>query len=190
MYWNKKNKGLNNTFTVQLRKGKGTRLFIGKKINVPGQRDLSYAALIVLKAISEFPDGGYGYNLMQSLTKKYDWAVKSGTVYPILKRLLDKKYVRQLEGESRKKMYRITPLGHELLKSLETELNLIDARASPTGWNVDVVIEKLLTRCNNIAGSAKFPEEITRARQELQDIKQQIVKVVEMVDEHLRALKE
>ncbi len=165
-------------------------MFIGKKINIPGQRDLSYAALIVLKAISEFPDGGYGYNLMQTLTKKYDWAVKSGTVYPILKRLLDKKYVQQQEGESRKKMYRITPLGDELLKSLETELKLIDARASPSGWNVDVVVEKLRAHCNTIANSAKDPEEKSLARQELKLIREQIASIVEIIDGYLRILKE
>ncbi len=165
-------------------------MFIGKKINIPGQRDLSYAALIVLKAISEFPNGGYGYNLMQTLTKKYDWAVKSGTVYPILKRLLDKKYVRQLEGESRKKMYSITPAGHELLKSLETELNLIDARASPAGWNIDVVLEKLRKYCNDIADTAKYPEETNRARQELKLLRESIAGIVAIIDEHLRAIKE
>jgi DNA-binding PadR family transcriptional regulator len=164
-------------------------LFIGKKLNVPGQRDLSYAALIVLKAISEFPDGGYGYNLMLTLTKKYDWAVKSGTVYPILKRLLEKKYVRQLEGESRKKMYRITPLGHELLKSLETELSIIDARTSPDGWTVDVVIEKLREHCDAIASMARNPEEIDLVRQEIHRIRNQIGKIMDLVDEHLQKLK-
>ncbi len=157
---------------------------------MPGQRDLSYAALIVLKAISEFPDGGYGYNLMQTLTKKYDWAVKSGTVYPILKRLLEKKYVRQLEGESRKKMYRITQTGHELLLSLEAELKLIDARASPAGWNVEVVIEKLRAHCNAIADSAKDTEETDRALQELKLLREQIASIVELIDGRLRALKE
>ncbi len=156
---------------------------------MPGQRDLSYAALIVLKAIGEFPDGGYGYNLMQTLTKKYDWAVKSGTVYPILKRLLEKKYVKQLEGESRKKMYRITPLGQELLKSLETELNIIDARASPDGWKIDVVIEKLREHCDSIASMASNPEERDVFRQEMLRIRNQIGKIMDLVDEHLQKLK-
>ncbi len=156
---------------------------------MPGQRDLSYAALIVLKAISEFPDGGYGYNLMQTLTKKYDWAVKSGTVYPILKRLLEKKYVKQLEGESRKKLYSITPLGHELLKSLETELNIIETRASPGGWNVETVIEKLRAQCDALADSARNPEEINHARQELRNLRVQVSNIIENIDEHLRTLK-
>jgi DNA-binding PadR family transcriptional regulator len=160
-------------------------LFIGKKLNVPGQRDLSYAALIVLKAIGDFPTGGYGYNLMQALTKKYDWAVKSGTVYPILKRLLEKKFVIQKEGESRKKVYYITPLGHELLKSLETELKIIEARSSPEGWNSDVIIEKLRAYCVVISNNAKTSEEINLTRRELRSIKDQITNIIDLIDEHL-----
>lgn len=152
---------------------------------MPGQRDLSYAALIVLKAIGDFPNGGYGYNLMQALTKKYDWAVKSGTVYPILKRLLDKKFVIQKEGESRKKVYFITPLGHELLKSLETELKIIEARSSPDGWNSDVIIEKLRTYCAVILNNAKTSEEISLTRQELRSIKDQITNIIDLIDEQL-----
>jgi len=164
-------------------------LFIGKKLNVPGQYDISYAALMVLKVISDFPEGGYGYNLMQTLTKKYNWAAKSGTVYPILKRLLEKKYVKQQQGASRKKIYIITPRGYELLKSLETELKIIESRTSPEGWTIDTIIDKLRDRCEFLTNKAKNPDESTHARQELYSIREKIVAFIEILDKYMQALK-
>ena len=81
---------------------------------------------------------------MQDLTKKYNWNVKSGTVYPILKRLLEKKFIQKKEVESRQKLYQITPLGHELLKSLETELQIIQNSAPLTDRTLECSSKKFV----------------------------------------------
>jgi len=156
-------------------------MFIGKKIQVPGQRDVSYAALIVLKAISDFPEGSYGYSLMQVLTKKYNWNVKSGTVYPILKRLVEKKFIQKKEGESRQKLYLMTPLGHELLKSLETELNLIEARASPLSLDIDAFLAKVETDLND------DPEGVASAKIELVALRAKLAQIIDLIDKKLAA---
>jgi DNA-binding PadR family transcriptional regulator len=162
-------------------------VFIGKKIQVPGQHDLSYAALIVLKAISDFPEGSYGYSLMQELTQKYNWHVKSGTVYPILKRLVEKKYIQKREGESRQKLYHLTSLGHELLKSLETELELIESRDLTADDGVDAFFTKLREYCLGISLEGSVPEETDSARHELASLKSKLSDIIDIIDQKLRS---
>lgn len=157
-------------------------------MQVPGQRDLSYAALIVLKAISDFPEGTYGYSLMQDLTKKYNWNVKSGTVYPILKRLVDKKFIQKKEGDSRQKLYQITPLGHELLMSLETELQIMQSRVTLGGQDVLVLLEKIRTYCANINDNKGKADGQVMNRLELESLKENITQILEILEEKLQNL--
>jgi len=161
-------------------------VFIGKKIKVPGQHDLSYAALIVLKAISDFPEGSYGYSLMQELTEKYSWHVKSGTVYPILKRLVEKKFIQKKEGESRQKLYQITPLGHELLKSLETELELIENRSTLDAGDAGILLAKIHDYCAGLSIQGSDPDRINVIRQDLESLKASLGQILDLIEQKLQ----
>lgn len=69
----------------------------------------------------------YGYEIIQTIDKttKGRWVPKAGTIYPILRRLEGKGYVRsewssKSTGPSRR-YYRITPEGKEAAKKIFTE---------------------------------------------------------------------
>lgn len=64
----------------------------------------------------------YGYELIEEVSKVVD--VNDGTIYPLLKRLVNEKYaetylVESTEGPPRK-YYKITILGKERVKELKT----------------------------------------------------------------------
>lgn len=80
--------------------------------------------IIVLKIISE--EDVYGYELIKKMEMQSDgyYTIKEGSLYPILYRLEDKKYIESyskiFEGERRvpRKYYKITQIGIEALNEM------------------------------------------------------------------------
>lgn len=83
--------------------------------------------IIVLKLIEE--EDVYGYDLIKKMESQSDgyYSIKEGSLYPILYRLEDKKYIesysKSFEGERRipRKYYKITPMGSGALVNMLEE---------------------------------------------------------------------
>jgi len=85
----------------------------------------------------------YGYELSKSLNEitKGVLSVEEGTLYPLLRRLENKKYIRgewKFVNEKARKYYRITPLGLEILHNMKEIWQAIVA-----------AVEKILSGGNN-----------------------------------------
>ena len=108
-----------------------------KKIRLETRgKSISVATALVLLAINELIqednelDWVYGYQIMVHLREAFNWInVKSGTIYPILKKLNKDNLIRRslapVEHEKSKRQtiyYKITPKGKTLVKKIE-ELN-------------------------------------------------------------------
>lgn len=139
-----------------------------KKIRLDNKgKTVSVATALVLMAIDEIVEDPvndssvvYGYQIMTHLRESYSWNVKSGTVYPILKKLdrefLIKKGVAQdrTNNSSKRQMifYRLTLKGKKLtrvIKSLNDDA--LDAALSSSESNSASPSKK------NFKG-VKFPE--------------------------------
>jgi DNA-binding PadR family transcriptional regulator len=90
---------------------------------------ISVATTLVLMAINELQEGTdnvvYGYQIMQHLRDKFKWKVKSGTIYPILKKLnkdnLIKKEIARKKGTNRQQIfYKITEQGKILVTQISS----------------------------------------------------------------------
>lgn len=110
-----------------------------KKIRLKNRgKSISVATALVLLAIDEILEQEeqnnwvYGYVIMNHLRESYNWEnVKSGTIYPILKKLEQRNFIRRgvgpdLKRESKRQTiyYKLTKLGEKLaeeLKSLNDE---------------------------------------------------------------------
>jgi DNA-binding PadR family transcriptional regulator len=75
---------------------------------------------MVLRALAEEPSSwGYGYDLCRSL------GLKAGTVYPMLIRLAERRYVETAwerdvpSGRPARHLYRLSPRGAELIAELD-----------------------------------------------------------------------
>jgi DNA-binding PadR family transcriptional regulator len=103
-----------------------------KKIRLgTGGKSVSVATALVLMAIEEiFEDKVtkevYGYQIMTHLRESYNWNVKSGTVYPILKKLdrdllIRKGVVQDRNNATKRQMifYRITRKGRILVDKIK-----------------------------------------------------------------------
>ncbi|UYP46622.1 hypothetical protein NEF87_002907 [Candidatus Lokiarchaeum ossiferum] len=106
-----------------------------KKIRLDNKgKTVSVATALVLMAIDEIIEDPindsnvvYGYQIMTHLRESYSWNVKSGTVYPILKKLdrefLIKKGVAQdrTDNNSKRQMifYKLTPKGKKLTRVIK-----------------------------------------------------------------------
>ncbi len=83
--------------------------------------------IVVLKIISE--EDVYGYDLIKKMESESDgyYSIKEGSLYPILYRLEDKKYIQSyskaFDGERRvpRKYYKITDDGKLALEELTDE---------------------------------------------------------------------
>lgn len=83
--------------------------------------------IVVLKIISE--EDVYGYDLIKKMEQESDgyYTIKEGSLYPILYRLEDKKYIesysKAFDGERRvpRKYYKITDAGTSALYDLIEE---------------------------------------------------------------------
>jgi len=99
---------------------------------------ISVATALVLMAIDDLTEDDtgdskvvYGYQIMSHLKEEYDWSVKSGTVYPILKKLNRELLIRKgigqdYEIDNKRQMifYKITLKGQKLaakIKALNNE---------------------------------------------------------------------
>jgi len=106
-----------------------------KKIRLDNKgKTVSVATALVLMAIDELIENPvnesnvvYGYQIMTHLRESYSWNVKSGTVYPILKKLdrdfLLKKGVGQdRSNDSKRQMifYKLTQKGKKLTRLIKS----------------------------------------------------------------------
>jgi len=92
-----------------------------------GNKTVSVATTLVLMAIAELEDDPsnkarvvYGYQIMQHLQNKYNWNVKSGTVYPILKKLKQDGLIvmqtgMQKDSNRQQIFYKINKFGKKLI---------------------------------------------------------------------------
>ena len=91
-------------------------------------QNISAATALILLAIDELSEKGekgtYGYEIMAHVHTAYNWAVKSGTVYPILKKLntdgLIRIEFRPVPSNRNQTYYIMTPKGKKLVEQIKT----------------------------------------------------------------------
>ena len=76
---------------------------------------LTEAIYYILLALQE-PIHGYGIMQKTSAMSRGRLTLSAGTLYGALNAMVDKGWITLLPGEGRKKDYRLTPLGLEVLK--------------------------------------------------------------------------
>ena len=106
-----------------------------KKIRLDSKsrnKTVSVATTLVLMAIAELEDDPlnkarvvYGYQIMQHLQNKYNWNVKSGTVYPILKKLKQDNLIvmqtnMQKDSNRQQIFYKINKFGRKLIDEIRS----------------------------------------------------------------------
>ncbi len=105
--------------------------FLGKSGIRTSVGKLSIVQLLVLVLLKENP--AHGYDILQKLKDRLGaWNLRSGTVYPVLHKLLEKELVVGVdipqEGSPNAIEYSLTPQGrnvlHEALHSLDGELQV------------------------------------------------------------------
>lgn len=104
-----------------------------KKIRLESKsrnKTVSVATTLVLMAIAELEEDPqnkarvvYGYQIMQHLQNKYSWNVKSGTVYPILKKLKQDNLIvmqKNMQKDSNRQQifYKINKFGRKLIDEI------------------------------------------------------------------------
>ncbi|MHA1856012.1 MAG: PadR family transcriptional regulator [Promethearchaeota archaeon] len=94
------------------------------------KKTVSVATTLILMAIAELEDDPlnkarvvYGYQIMQHLQNKYNWNVKSGTVYPILKKLKHDNLIvmqtnMQKDSNRQQIFYKINKFGRKLIEEI------------------------------------------------------------------------
>ena len=106
-----------------------------KKIRLESRsrnKTVSVATTLVLMAIAELENDPlnkarvvYGYQIMQHLQNKYNWNVKSGTVYPILKKLKQDNLIvmqtnMQKDSNRQQIFYKINKFGRKLIDEIRS----------------------------------------------------------------------
>ena len=109
-------------------------MFFGKKFSGYHRGRLSGLDILVLSIIKN-DDGISGYDIIQKINKKFKdlWKASAGTIYPLLNRLTEKKFVMSediTENNRQKKIYFITEIGKSALKrvlenNLEPSMNTL-----------------------------------------------------------------
>ncbi len=177
-----------------------------KKVKIEGYPDkdkISVATSLVLLAIDELINemgnsNVYGYQIMTHLRENFDWDVKSGTVYPILKKLKEDHYIRNevtvKKGSGRHQIfYVLTRRGQKLVNEIKKlDSQKIDAALTPekpqdksltnTNFSIENFAEKyvgpfLLDLDNKI--SKKISDSIREDPKTLDKIEEQINKTLE-----------
>ncbi|MFX1257103.1 MAG: PadR family transcriptional regulator [Promethearchaeota archaeon] len=97
-------------------------MFFGKRFSGYHRFSLSGLDILVLSIIKN-NDGISGYEIIQKINKKFKdlWKASAGTIYPLLNRLAEKKYVKTekiIENNRQKKIYKITEIGNQGLKKV------------------------------------------------------------------------
>ena len=121
------------------------------------EKTISVATALVLMAIDELlaeetnsKKVVYGYQIMSHLKDVYGWDVKSGTVYPILKKLVGENYIRKgvsnLPTQTNRRQtiyYKINQKGKKIAKKIKSLNNeALEAALSPTLKDVSPVSTK------------------------------------------------
>ena len=100
--------------------------FMGKKLKAPGM-DIKLSPLefmILLKVYESDPVGISGYDLIADLTSTFAgmWVAQSGTIYPLLSRMQDKRLLSVSNVKSEigpaKKVFKLTPLAYEIIEPM------------------------------------------------------------------------
>lgn len=100
--------------------------FMGKKLKARGQ-DVKLSPLefmILLKVYEADPVGISGYDLISDLTSTFAgmWVAQSGTIYPLLSRMQEKRLLVAADVKSElgpvKKVFKLTPLSREIIEPM------------------------------------------------------------------------
>jgi len=104
------------------------RKFNGRRVQLHKEMRRGFLSMWILWTLKKEGGKMYGYEIMQSLKLKTSgmWAPKAGTIYPILRRLEKKRFVKsewaasKASGPSRR-YYRITLDGKKAAKTAFSE---------------------------------------------------------------------
>ena len=76
----------------------------------------------ILLSLSD--EARHGYAILQDVEQRTDGQIKlrTGTLYTVIKRMLDGEWLEEQDGQpgdgdARRRYYRLTPLGHEVLRA-------------------------------------------------------------------------
>ena len=78
---------------------------------------LKPADLHILLALSKSPRHGYGLMKDVETESAGEVRLELGSLYRLLTRLLDEGLIQSLEGDERRRLYSLTPLGRRALQS-------------------------------------------------------------------------
>ena len=88
----------------------------------------------ILLSLSD--DARHGYAILQDVEQRTDGQIKlrTGTLYTVIKRMLDGEWLEERDGETanddqRRRYYRLTPLGREVLRAEAKRLQSLVAMA-------------------------------------------------------------
>lgn len=70
-------------------------------------------SILILISLAE--GAKHGYLIMEDIELQYGYSMGPGTLYGALKRLEDNSYIRALEGEKKRRPYKLTNVGREYL---------------------------------------------------------------------------
>jgi DNA-binding PadR family transcriptional regulator len=94
------------------------------KSNAEDDRDL-YSGLIRLHVLHHAAEGPiFGLGMMEELAR-HGYRISAGSLYPLLRRLEEKGYLRSTErrnGKSLRRLYRATPLGRKALAASKSKV--------------------------------------------------------------------
>ena len=87
-----------------------------------GQLPLTPVEFHVLLSLSA--DARHGYAILQDVAQRTDGQIKlrTGTLYTVIKRMLDGEWLEEqdgaaADGDARRRYYRLTPLGRDVLRA-------------------------------------------------------------------------
>jgi DNA-binding PadR family transcriptional regulator len=87
-----------------------------------GQLPLTPVEFHILLSLSD--DARHGYAILQDVEQRTDGQIKlrTGTLYTVIKRMLDGEWLEEQDGppgdgDARRRYYRLTPLGREVLRA-------------------------------------------------------------------------
>jgi len=176
------------------------------------EKTSSVATALVLMAIDEIISDEmnpkkvvYGYQIMSHLKDVYGWDVKSGTVYPILKKLVGENFIRKgvsnLPTQTNRRQtiyYKINQKGKKLakkIKSLNDEAleaalspNVTSLPAGSSKWNLESFTKDNFTQLLLRPFLLEFESKISMAimqeksNESLNEIQNEIQKSIEEMD--------
>jgi DNA-binding PadR family transcriptional regulator len=182
-----------------------------KKIRLESKnrnKTVSVATTLVLMAIAELEDDPlnkarvvYGYQIMQHLQNKYNWNVKSGTVYPILKKLKQDNLIvmqtnMQKDSNRQQIFYKINKFGRKLIdeirslnpEALDMALKEGDNREEPSVKVITKIPRKNFTTQYLAPILVHFEDKISKMasldtpKDQLESLKKEIEKSIEQIE--------